>query len=235
MFSSRKGASCCCFCAWPCNTPNVRVTDSADSLQVLTHILHRDDKFRVMRTLLAFTLALTMTASVTASAQQKPLPEGYWPEAQSNTILEKTETIRLAPDLSSLTAEEQAALKDLLEVGAIMQKLYEISAASRGRARAIDRLRVLDVSSAAESDAEPAAALSPLPGTDRHDARQQTRSRSSRSRRRRRAATSIRSTPRARRSTPSSPRTRRARRHPRPSAPSSAARPRTTSSRTSAR
>jgi hypothetical protein len=98
-----------------------------------------------MRTLLAFTLALTMTASVTASAQQKPLPEGYWPEAQSNAILAKTETIRLAPDLSSLTAPEQAALKNLLAVGAIMQKLYEVSR-HPDAVSAMDRLRVLDVS-----------------------------------------------------------------------------------------
>lgn len=98
-----------------------------------------------MRTLLAFTLALTMTASVTASAQQKPLPEGYWSEAQSKAILDKTETIRLAPDLSGLTAPEQAALKNLLAVGAIMQKLYEVSR-HPDAVSAMDRLRVLDVS-----------------------------------------------------------------------------------------
>lgn len=94
-----------------------------------------------MRTLLAFTLAVTMTAS----AQQKPLPEGYWSEAQSNAILEKTETIRLAPDLSSLTPAEHAALKNLLSVGAIMQKLYEISRHPEA-VSAMDQLRVLDVS-----------------------------------------------------------------------------------------
>jgi hypothetical protein len=98
-----------------------------------------------MRTLLAFTLALTMTASVTASAQQQPLPDGYWSEAQSNAILEKTETIRLAPDLSTLSAAEQAALKNLLAVGAIMQKLYDISRHPEA-VSAMDRLRVLDVS-----------------------------------------------------------------------------------------
>ena len=94
-----------------------------------------------MRTLLAFTLAVTFTAS----AQQKPLPEGYWSEAQSQAILDKTETIRLAPDLSGLTPEEQSALKDLLEVGKIMQRLYEISRHHESLS-ALDRLRVLDVS-----------------------------------------------------------------------------------------
>lgn len=52
---------------------------------------------------------------------------GYWPEAKSNEILAKTETIRLAPDLSSLTPGERAALDDLLKAGGIMQRLYEES------------------------------------------------------------------------------------------------------------
>lgn len=89
-------------------------------------------------------LALTLAAAFTASAQQEPLPEGYWPEAKSNAILEKTEIIRLEPDLSALTPVEQAALKDLLGVGAIMQKLYELSRHHEAT-RALDQLRVLDV------------------------------------------------------------------------------------------
>ena len=93
-----------------------------------------------MRTLLAFTLAVTFTAS----AQPTPLPDGYWSEAQSNAILDKTETIRLAPDLSSLTPAEQAALRDLLEVGKIMQRLYEIERHHESLS-SLDQLRVLDV------------------------------------------------------------------------------------------
>ena len=53
------------------------------------------------------------------------IPEGYWPEARSNEILAKTETTRLAPDLSGLKDNERAALGDLLKVGDIMQRLYE--------------------------------------------------------------------------------------------------------------
>ncbi|HEX2061617.1 MAG TPA: NUDIX hydrolase [Thermoanaerobaculia bacterium] len=94
-----------------------------------------------MRLLSAFIIAATMTAS----AQQPAIPEGYWPESRSNEILAKTETIRLAPDLSRLTPNEQAALKDLLEVGSIMQKLYE-SSRHHEALPALDRLRVLDVS-----------------------------------------------------------------------------------------
>jgi hypothetical protein len=95
-----------------------------------------------MRTLLAFTLAATMTAS----AQQPAIPDGYWTEARSQEILDKTETITLAPDLSKLTQEETAALKDLFEVGTIMQKLYELQRHAEARA-ALDKLRVLDVAS----------------------------------------------------------------------------------------
>lgn len=89
-----------------------------------------------------------LAVSVSAAAQTKtPTPDplaGYWPEAKSNEILAKTETIRLAPDLSRLTADEQAALKDLLEVGAIMQKIYEISRHHEART-ALDQLRIVDV------------------------------------------------------------------------------------------
>ena len=55
------------------------------------------------------------------------LPTGYWPEARSAEILDSTETIRLAPDISPLDAGEQAAVKELLQVGRIMQRLYEDS------------------------------------------------------------------------------------------------------------
>jgi len=95
-----------------------------------------------MRTILALTLAVTLTAS--AQQKKNDLPEGYWPLAKSEEILKKTETIRLAPDLSSLTAEEKSALKDLLEVGAIFQKLYEDQLHHQA-AYALDRLKVLDV------------------------------------------------------------------------------------------
>jgi hypothetical protein len=94
-----------------------------------------------MKTLFALTLAVTMTAA----AQQKTLPDGYWPEAKSEAILAKTETIRLAPDLSKLSTEEQTALKDLLQVGEIMQKLYEVSRHHESL-EAYNKLRVVDVS-----------------------------------------------------------------------------------------
>ena len=65
-----------------------------------------------------------LTAAATA---QTTIPNGYWPEERSNEILAKTETIRLAPDLSRLSAEERSAVNDLLSVGQIFQRIYEQS------------------------------------------------------------------------------------------------------------
>ncbi|HEY8204312.1 MAG TPA: zincin-like metallopeptidase domain-containing protein [Pyrinomonadaceae bacterium] len=53
------------------------------------------------------------------------LPPGYWPLEKSQPIIDKTQTIRLAPDLSQLTAGERTALAKLLEVGTLFQSLYE--------------------------------------------------------------------------------------------------------------
>ncbi|MDQ3298852.1 MAG: NUDIX hydrolase [Myxococcota bacterium] len=51
--------------------------------------------------------------------------DGTWTVAQTQPIVDKTQTVRLAPDLSHLTPGEHAAVAKLLEVGAIMQELYE--------------------------------------------------------------------------------------------------------------
>ncbi len=53
------------------------------------------------------------------------LPPGYWQLAQSQPIIDKTQTIRLAPDVSHLTAGEQKAVAKLIEAGKIFQALYE--------------------------------------------------------------------------------------------------------------
>ncbi|HKR00459.1 MAG TPA: zincin-like metallopeptidase domain-containing protein [Pyrinomonadaceae bacterium] len=53
------------------------------------------------------------------------LAPGYWPLEKSQAIIEKMQTVRLAPELSHLTAGERAAVAKLLEVGQIFQELYE--------------------------------------------------------------------------------------------------------------
>ncbi|HEV3484607.1 MAG TPA: hypothetical protein VG106_04310 [Vicinamibacterales bacterium] len=72
-------------------------------------------------------LALIVTVATTAAAQNAQLPSGYWAESKSATILEKTQTIRLAPDLQGLSDGERAAVDELQRVGEIMQALYEES------------------------------------------------------------------------------------------------------------
>jgi hypothetical protein len=53
------------------------------------------------------------------------MANGYWPLEKSQPIIEKTQTIRLAPDTSQLTEGERKAVAKLIEVGQIFQKLYE--------------------------------------------------------------------------------------------------------------
>src|SRR5215216_6081229 len=53
------------------------------------------------------------------------LPTGYWPLEKSQPVIDKTQTIRLAPDLSKLSQGERKAVAKLIEVGQIFQKLYE--------------------------------------------------------------------------------------------------------------
>lgn len=80
----------------------------------------------------AVALVLLITAFVGSFAQTAPrgtsragLPAGYWPLEKSRTIIDKTQTIRLAPDLSHLSAGERRAVSKLLEVGRIFQDIYE--------------------------------------------------------------------------------------------------------------
>jgi hypothetical protein len=50
-----------------------------------------------------------------------------WPAARQREILDKTKVVRLAPDLSGLTAGERRAVDELLAVGQIVQTIYEDS------------------------------------------------------------------------------------------------------------
>src|SRR5205807_2107136 len=59
-------------------------------------------------------------------SSRNALPSGYWPLEKSRPIVDKTQTIGLAPDLSQLSSGERKAVSKLLEVGKIFQKLYEL-------------------------------------------------------------------------------------------------------------
>ncbi len=80
--------------------------------------------------LLTITTLMTFLSSTLAQTgsrlkSSKDLPPGYWPLEKSQPIIDKTQTIRLAPDLSHLSEAEREALGKLLEVGEIFQTLYE--------------------------------------------------------------------------------------------------------------
>lgn len=78
------------------------------------------------------TVSLLLSFAVITFAQSGPrkkapngLAAGYWPLEKSQPIIDKTQTIRLAPELSHLSDGERKAVAKLLEVGKIFQSLYE--------------------------------------------------------------------------------------------------------------
>jgi hypothetical protein len=83
-----------------------------------------------MTKLLALTTLLTIflftsQQTVERRTSMKDLPPGYWPIEKSQPIIDKTQTIRLSPDLSLLSAGESKAVMKLLEVGKLFQSIYE--------------------------------------------------------------------------------------------------------------
>ncbi|HUP50551.1 MAG TPA: NUDIX hydrolase [Thermoanaerobaculia bacterium] len=75
--------------------------------------------------LLPLSISIFLLLTMTAAAQRPHVPPAWWTEERSAAILARTETIRLAPDLSALTPGEQAALQDLVRAGEILHDLYE--------------------------------------------------------------------------------------------------------------
>jgi hypothetical protein len=67
--------------------------------------------------------SLTLMPATKTHAQG--LPAGYWPLEKSQPLIDKTQTIRLAPDISHLSTGEKTAVAKLIEVGKIFQELYE--------------------------------------------------------------------------------------------------------------
>lgn len=66
----------------------------------------------------------TLLAALSPAAAQAPAAR-EWTPAQAQAILDKTQTIRLAPSLAHLTPGERTAVAKLLEVGRIFQDIYE--------------------------------------------------------------------------------------------------------------
>lgn len=77
------------------------------------------------------------------SCLAQDLPEGYWSLEQATEVLEKTRTVTLDPDLSSLTEAEKAAVEKLIKVGIIFNRLYEDSIHPQAL-ESIEKLKELD-------------------------------------------------------------------------------------------
>ncbi len=95
----------------------------------------------------------TLLAAVEPAAPPPAEPVAVLTPTETDAILQKTATLRLAPDLSRLTPGEKAAVEHLLQVGGIFQRLYEDArhpAAEGERNRLLDEART---PGATESDA----------------------------------------------------------------------------------
>jgi hypothetical protein len=79
----------------------------------------------MLKKLLTLTLFMAISNSSIAQTSSRATLPGYWPLEKSQPIIDKTQTIRLAPELTQLTAAEREAVAKLLEVGQIFQRLYE--------------------------------------------------------------------------------------------------------------
>jgi hypothetical protein len=71
------------------------------------------------------------------------LPGGYWSRERAAEVLAKTQDVRLAPDLSGLSAGERRAVDHLIQAGQVFQRLYEESRHRQART-ALDALEALD-------------------------------------------------------------------------------------------
>ena len=75
-----------------------------------------------MKTTLALTALLLASFAVEAA-----LPNGYWADREIRELLDKTIEVRLAPDVSALSAGERETVALLLEAGGLLQEIYELS------------------------------------------------------------------------------------------------------------
>lgn len=77
------------------------------------------------RSPLVLLAVLTLASPAGSAAPAMAAPAVAWSDAQVQSIIDSTLTVRLAPDLSMLTAGEQFAVQKLLAAGQILQQVYE--------------------------------------------------------------------------------------------------------------
>ena len=80
-----------------------------------------------MNTRLLILTAVLTPALMIGDCRAQELPDGYWSLEQAKEVQDKTRTITLDPDLSSLTVAEKAAAEKLIQAGVIFNRLYEDS------------------------------------------------------------------------------------------------------------
>jgi hypothetical protein len=99
-------------------------------------------------------LVAAMTCFVAVARAGGEPPAGYWPSARSRAILDRTQTVRLAPALGDLTPGERTAVARLIEAGGELQRVYEDSRHPQALAsfEALARLHAATGTSAATGD-----------------------------------------------------------------------------------
>lgn len=80
---------------------------------------------RVFCVSLVLALALLSNALAQARLDSAELPPGYWPLAKSQTVIDKTKIIQIAPDVSRLSEGERKAVAKLVDVGRIFRQINE--------------------------------------------------------------------------------------------------------------
>ncbi len=83
-------------------------------------------------------LALFLSAAALPANALSVMPPSLWETEQRRAVLDTTRTLRLAPDLSALTAGEQQAVKQLLAAGELAQAIYERQVHPQARAALAD-------------------------------------------------------------------------------------------------
>ena len=93
-----------------------------------------------MRSIGVTAVALLCVAGI--GAAESGLPNGYWPSARSRAILDKAQTVHLAPDLADLTPGERIAVDKMIEAGGQLQRIYEDSLHPQALAASEDLLKL---------------------------------------------------------------------------------------------
>ncbi|MGI9219810.1 MAG: NUDIX hydrolase [Woeseiaceae bacterium] len=96
-------------------------------------------------------LSLAPLLLLLLGSAQAELPDGFWGIEQTRPILDATQRVHLAPDLSHLTPTERLALDELLAAGRIMNTLYE---RQKHRGAAAAKAALLEIHDASGGSAE---------------------------------------------------------------------------------